>query len=196
MLRHSVDVNSTPGASRAVPAPVPHLSPIDLDALRRGDATALGEAYRRHAGSILGTLRGLLGDEMAAEDVLHDLFVGLPEAMGRYEERGLFEAWLRRVAARMALERIRRRKRRVELARSALPAATTEADAEALPDRLLVRARLAELPDSLRTVVVLREIEGWPHRDIARFLGLTEGAVMTRYCRGMKRLRLAMERDR
>ncbi|HET9064560.1 MAG TPA: sigma-70 family RNA polymerase sigma factor [Gemmatimonadales bacterium] len=179
-----------------MPAPAPHPLPLDLDALRRGDATALGEVYRRHAGSILGTLRGLLGDEMAAEDVLHDLFVGLPEALGRYEERGLFEAWLRRVAARMALERIRRRKRRIELARSALPTATADADAESLPDRLLVRARLAELPDSLRTVVVLREIEGWPHRDIARFLGLNEGAVMTRHCRGMKRLRLAMERDR
>ncbi len=196
MLRHSVGVNSDPGASRVVPAPAPPPPPLNLDALRRGDAAALGEAYRRHAGPLLGTLRGLLGSEMAAEDVLHDLFVGLPEALGRYEERGLFEGWLRRVAARMALEKLRRRKRRVELARSTAPPTSTQADAESLPDRLLIRERLAELPDSLRTVVVLREIEGWPHRDIAQFLGLNEGAVMTRHCRGMKRLRLAMERDR
>lgn len=196
MFRHSEGVNSDPGAFRVVPAPVPRPASLDLDALRRGDPEALGEAYRRHAGPILRTLCGLVGSEMEAEDLLHDLFVGLPEALGRYEERGLFEPWLRRVAARMALETLRRRKRRVELARSAAPPVSIAADADGLADRLLIQTRLAELPDSLRTVVVLREIEGWPHRDIARFLGLNEGAVMTRHCRGMKRLRLAMERDR
>ena len=43
---------------------------------------------------------------------------------------------------------------------------------------------------SMRTVVVLRELEGWNHHDIAEFLGIREGAVMTRHCRAMKRLRL------
>jgi len=45
-------------------------------------------------------------------------------------------------------------------------------------------------------VVVLRELEGWSHRDIARFLGLREGAVMTRHSRAMARLRTALEGER
>ena len=63
-------------------------------------------------------------------------------------------------------------------------------------DAIAVKAALAALPDTLRVVVVLRELEGWSHRDIARFLGLREGAVMTRHSRAMARLRTALEGER
>jgi RNA polymerase sigma-70 factor (ECF subfamily) len=72
----------------------------------------------------------------------------------------------------------------------------TRASAEALPDQLAVERALATLPESMRTVVVLRELEGWAHQDIADFLGILEGAVMTRHCRAMKRLRQVLEDDR
>jgi RNA polymerase sigma-70 factor (ECF subfamily) len=169
---------------------------VDLDLLRAGDPAALAAVYRQHAASLLATLGGLLGQPADAEDVLHDLFVGLPTALARYDERGRFGAWLRRVAVRLALERLRQRKRRGEVALADAPAGMRRASAETLPERLLVSGALAALPEGLRTVVVLREIEGWPHRDIARFLGLTEGAVMTRHSRAMQRLRLALEADR
>lgn len=168
---------------------------LDLVALRAGDPAALAATYRLHAGPLLRTLRGFLGSEQDAEDVLHDLFVGLPEALGRYEDRGVFGAWLRRVALRLALQRMRREGRRHEVdLEHANPA--TRASAEGLPDQLAVERALASLPESMRTVVVLRELEGWTHHDIAEFLGLREGAVMTRHCRAMKRLRQVLEDDR
>ena len=168
---------------------------LDLVALRSGEPAALATAYHLHAGPLLRTLRGFLGSEQDAEDVLHDLFVGLPEALGRYEDRGVFGAWLRRVALRLALQRLRSRARRREVdLEHATP--VTRASAEALPARLAVEGALATLPEPMRTVVVLRELEGWSHRDIADFLGIREGAVMTRHCRAMKRLRQALEDDR
>ncbi len=180
--------------------PVP-LSPgapdrLDLDALRRGDPVALAKAYDAHAAGLLRTLIGFLGDEAEAEDVLHDLFVGLPEALRRYEDRGLFRAWLRRVALRLALQRLRRTKRRREVAFGFHDPPAGRSEADSLPARMLVERALATLPETLRTVVVLRELEGWTHREIADFLGLREGAVMTRHCRAMKRLRLALEDER
>jgi RNA polymerase sigma factor (sigma-70 family) len=57
----------------------------------------------------------LVGAREDAEDVVHDVFVGLPEALGRYEERGSFGGWLKRVTARVALMRLRSGKRRREV---------------------------------------------------------------------------------
>lgn len=168
---------------------------LDLVALRAGEPAALAAAYRLHAGPLLRTLRGFLGSEQDAEDVLHDLFVGLPEALGRYEDRGVFGGWLRRVALRLALQRLRSRGRRREVdLEQAQP--VTRASAEGLADQLAVEQALATLPEAMRTVVVLRELEGWTHHDIAAFLGIREGAVMTRHCRAMKRLRQVLEDDR
>lgn len=179
------------------PAPPGTSARIDPEALRRGDPAAIAAVYHAHAAGLLRSLTGFLGDEAEAEDALHDLFVGLPDALRRYEDRGVFGAWLGRVAMRLALQRLRRRKRRREvgLGGAVEPAGRRE-PSEALPARLLVEAALARLPEGLRTVVVLRELEGWSHREIGEFLGLREGAVMTRHCRAMKRLRVALEDER
>lgn len=183
----------TPAPAPAPPGPVAR---IDFEALRRGDPEAIAVAYRLHAAGLLRTLAGFLGDDVEAEDVLHDLFVGLPEALRRYEDRGLFGAWLKRVALRLALQRLRTRRRRREVAIGELEPSGRREVSESLPARLLVEQALAALPEGLRTVVVLRELEGWAHREIGQFLGLSEGAVMTRHCRAMKRLRLALEGER
>ena len=180
---------TTPTAAHPAPA-------LDLDGLRRGDPAALGAAYHRHAGAVHRTLTGFLGDPVEAEDVLHDLFVGLPEALRRYEERGLFGAWLRRVALRLALQRLRSQRRRREVTPEALEPIGERAAGEGLADRLAVERALALLPEGQRTVVVLRELEGWPHAEIAAFLDLSVGAVMTRHCRAMQRLRVLLEDDR
>lgn len=189
MPEHSIPVT---------PAPAPPGLParIDIEALRRGEPGAIAAVYHAHAAGLLRTLRGFLGEESDAEDVLHDLFVGLPEALRRYEDRGLFGAWLSRVALRLALQRLRTRQRRREVTMPAIEPVGRREPAEALPARLLVEQALAALPEGLRTVVVLRELEGWSHREIGRFLGLREGAVMTRHCRAMKRLRQALEGER
>lgn len=178
-----------------IPTTTKGVARFDLAALRAGDPAAMAAVYRQHGGPLLRSLRGFLGNAQDAEDVLHDLFVGLPESLGRYEDRGVFGGWLRRVALRMALQRLRNRGRRREVGlEHAAP--VTRATAEGLPDQLAVERALESLPESMRTVVVLRELEGWSHHDIAEFLGIREGAVMTRHCRAMKRLRLALEDDR
>jgi RNA polymerase sigma-70 factor (ECF subfamily) len=170
--------------------------PTSLAALRMGDAAALGAVYQAHAPTLLRTLTAMLGERSEAEDVVHDLFVGLPEAMGRYQERGQFGGWLHRIAVRLAISRLRRRGRRGEVAIEAADGIGHRADGDGLADRITVAAALATLPETLRTVVVLREYEGWPHREIAAYLGITEGAVMTRHCRALQKLRRALEGDR
>ena len=82
---------------------------------RLGDSEALGALYDAFGACLYRLAYRLIGSREDAEDVVHDVFVGLPEALGRYEERGRLGAWLRRVTARVALMRLRRRNHRREV---------------------------------------------------------------------------------
>src|SRR3569832_685536 len=85
-----------------------HLDEADLvRRTRAGDTAALAELYRRFAPSLMAVAYRLLQSRDAAEDVLHDVFVGLPEAMRKYDERGRFGPWIRQVTARVALSVMR-----------------------------------------------------------------------------------------
>ena len=104
-------------ATRPLPFPAPALTdPDSLPAIRRGDPDALGALYDHRAPAILLLARRLLGSAAEAEDLVQDLFVGLPEALAHYQERGSLGPWLRTVATRMALMRLRRRRTRAACA--------------------------------------------------------------------------------
>jgi RNA polymerase sigma-70 factor (ECF subfamily) len=126
-----------------------------------------------------------------AEDVLHDLFVGLPESLHKYDGRGSLLGWLKRVLARLALMRLRasRRRREVELEEHiSAPSIGQPQDAGSWD----VQRALAALPDDLRAVVVLRQAESYTHREIATVLGITPGASRVRLSRAVKLLRAAL----
>ena len=135
----------------------------------------------------------LTGTREDAEDVVHDVFVGLPEALGRYQERGNFLGWLKRVTARVALMRLRGRRRRREVAiDSADPMVGSLPDSATLP----LQATVDALPDHLRSVLVLEEIEGYSHAEVADLLGISVVTSRVRLVRALKRLRKALEDGR
>lgn len=77
-------------------------------ALRSGSSEALGELYGRHAQAVMRMAYRICGCAADAEDVLQDVFIGLPEAARNYRETGSFGGWLKQVTTRMALMRRRR----------------------------------------------------------------------------------------
>ena len=169
-------------------------SPHDIVArCRGGDADALAEIYRRHGGVLLALARRLTGSAADAEDVLHDVFLALPEALWRYEGRGSLEGWLRRVTARVALTRLRSRRRKREVSLEFAPEPSRRADADTLGARGVLERAVAALPESLRTVFVMREIEGMSHAEVASLLGISQNAAEVRLCRALKRLRESLK---
>src|SRR6266545_3734721 len=86
-----------------------------IEAARAGSPDTLAVLYQDHGAALYRLAYRLTGTREDAEDVVHDVFVGLPEALRRYEERGSLEAWLKRVTARVALMRLRRRRRQREV---------------------------------------------------------------------------------
>ena len=154
----------------------------------------LESIYRRHANALMALAFRLTGSSADAEDVLHDVFPGLPEALRRYEERGSLVSWLKRVTVRVALTRMRGESRRREDPLDNLPEPSVEGDASRLGDREALASALAALPHTLRAVFVLREVEGYSHTEIAALLDITAGASAVRLSRAIRQLRLDLER--
>lgn len=151
---------------------------------RAGSMEALAELYGRHAGTVYDAALRLLALPADAEDVLHDVFVGLTAALQRYEERGSFAAWLRSIAVRRALMGLRQQRQRV------VEHTAIEHDSAVDPTRrIAARDAIAALPDPLRVVFVLKEVEGYSHIEIAEQLGITPRASALRLHRAWKLLR-------
>jgi len=146
---------------------------------RCGDDAARKELYDLYAGRLLAVCLRYAGDRAAAEDLLHDAYLKIFGAVGRFEWRGpgSLRAWMERIAVNVALEWLRSRKRlgtmpldETRLHDVAEPSAE---EAAAVPRETLLRM-VAELPDGYRTVFNLYCIEGYGHREIARMLGINE----------------------
>src|SRR3989442_11163180 len=88
---------------------IPAVRPSSLP---RVDAQALGTLYDTYARQLFRLAYRLVGTREDAEDVVHDVFVGLPDAFAHYEERGRLDAWLRRLTGRVAFMSPRRPRQR------------------------------------------------------------------------------------
>ena len=178
------------------PPPAIIARPLTLDELVRrataGDPAGIGGLYDRYAATLFRTAYRVSGSKADAEDVVHDLFVGLPEALTRYEERGSLGAWLTRVTVRLALMRARsdRRRRSVPIVEALEVTTTLRTDAD-LELSELQRAVL-DLPHGLRAVFMLRQVEGYSHEEIGALLGISAGASRVRLTRALGILRRSL----
>lgn len=161
---------------------------------RDGDPAALGMLYDAFGAGLFRLAYRLTGTREDAEDVVHDVFVGLPEALTKYEERGRLGAWLRRVTARVALMSQRRTRRRQEVGLDT--AAEVPATIHGTSEDASLRAALDALPPDQRAVVVLKEMEGYTHAEIATTLGISPVTSRVRLLRALRRLRRQLEEER
>ncbi|WP_396216609.1 RNA polymerase sigma factor [Gemmatimonas sp.] len=175
-----------------LPSVLPPTAP-DVAAVRAGNPDALAAVYHQHAAAMLTLALRLTASRADAEDVVHDVFVALPEALAHYEERGQFRAWLMRLTTRVALMH-ERRTARLER-RDSLDGVATVGDVER--DVLVadhVYGALRTLKPALRHVFVLRVLHELPHAEIARVLGISISASEVRLHRGIQQLRQLLRR--
>lgn len=171
------------------PTAVPD-DPSLIARVRQGDMDALSTIYQHYAAMLTGVAYRLTGSVSDAEDVVQDLFVGLPEALARYDERGRFPHWLRRVAVRLSLMRLRSDRRRREWR---LEEAEKIGSTSHLADYLPVYEALRELTPDDRAMVILKVVEGYSHNEIAEIFGIRSSTSEVRLHRALARLRKRME---
>lgn len=155
----------------------------------RGDADALGTLYTAFAPAAYAAAYRLLGERSDAEDVTQELFVRLPQLLAAWDPgKGTIGPWLRRVAVRHALMRLRSgaRKREVSVGAVAELLATRTDEPH---DRLSIAAALRRLPDEQRVVFLLKEVEGYPHAEIAILLEISVRNSEVRLFRARQALR-------
>ena len=160
---------------------------------RVGDHDALTDLFRRYAQQVLDVAYRLTRSTDEAEDVLQDIFVGLPEALRGYDGSGSLGAWLRRLATRAALLRLRSEKRRARWHHEAARDQPSRAVPTAIESRLTLERYLARMPEDLRVVYVLKEVEGYSHTDIGDILGITVGASEVRLHRARRFLKTRLK---
>ncbi len=159
---------------------------------RGGDRVAFGQLVERFAPQARRVARAVLQDPHDADDAAQDAFLAALVKLDQYDPRRPFGPWLMRIVANAATDRRRRRTvRQVEPLAPELtgggPRPDREAEQSALGDRL--RAALAELPERRRIAVVLFDVEGYSHAEIAQILGIPEGTVRSEVFHARRRLR-------
>lgn len=168
--------------------------------MARGEHDALAELYDRHARPVYSLALRILQDRADAEDVVQEAFAQAWAQASRYDvQRGVVAAWLLTLARSRAIDRLRSRRARPDLA-GGETTATDVADAAATPDLQLlsaeqvdrVRAALRDLPALQRVTLELAYYEGLSHAEIAEQLEQPLGTVKTRIRQGMIRLREAL----
>jgi len=160
-----------------------------------GDREAFGELVTRYAASARRVARAVLGNLEDADDATQDGFLSALRHVGRYDPNRPFGPWLLRIVTNAATDRLRRR--RVRATEAIPPTLATrdpgpdrEADRTALHAAL--RQGLAALPERQRVAVVLFDVEGYTHAEIAEVLGIPVGTVRSHVFHARRALRTAL----
>jgi len=177
------------------------LQPHDLiDQARSGDRDAFGELVRIHQHEVYTLAVRMVADRELAHDVAQEAFVRAWRAIGRFRGDAKFSTWMHRITVNTAFTHRDRRKR---TAADPLDVVYREPESESLsPERggesAAIRGPLGDalmaLPESLRSVVILKDVYEWSHVEIAEHLDITVTAAKVRLHRARKSLRVALWR--
>lgn len=157
---------------------------------RWGSQTAFTLLYHRHARAIHTLAFRMTGDVAAAQDITQETFLRMLGFLSGLRTDRPLRPWLKRVAANIAIDRLRRNRHMDSGAPDDWPDHSTSAETAVELHGLLQR-----LPPHVRTVMWLYEMEGWSHRDLARRFGRSESWSKSIVSRAHARLRRELESD-
>ncbi|MCG8469091.1 MAG: sigma-70 family RNA polymerase sigma factor [Gemmatimonadetes bacterium] len=156
---------------------------------KAGDRVAMGQLYELHARRVYTVVRRLVGDDHLAEDLSQEAWVRAFEKIHLFRGESAFGTWLYRLATNVALNRLRRSSKRSTVEAGAdLPRVSRAQDDVVVTRRVLTRA-LDQLPPGYRNVLVLHDVEGWTHEEIARSLNCSPGTSKSQLHKARARMR-------
>ncbi|MBP7274710.1 MAG: sigma-70 family RNA polymerase sigma factor [Kiritimatiellae bacterium] len=174
--------------------------PPDTELVRRaqgGDTSAFEILVRRHQARIRGMLYHMTGHREDAEDLTQAAFLRAYRALRRFQGQSSFYTWLYRIAVNLALNFIKKRKRQTGAGTLSLDDIDTAAERDSdyvelagrdTPDRNAhlaeiqrrIHSALGTLTEKHRAVVVMHDLQGMPHDEVARVLRVPTATVRTR----------------
>jgi RNA polymerase sigma-70 factor (ECF subfamily) len=194
-----------------------------LEALRAGDENAFASLMDEYSSSLLRVAMGYVGNRSVAEEVVQETWLGVINGLDRFEGRSSLKTWIFRILTNTASSRGQRERRIVpfsSLTGDDDEEASVDEDRFFPPDharypshwsigptpwetpedgllsgetREIIFDAIEDLPPAQRTVVTLRDVEGWPAEEVCSMLDLSEANQRVLLHRGRTKIRLALE---
>ena len=156
---------------------------------RDGDEAAFDQLFERWAGPLLRYMERMVGEAATAEELVQEAFFRVHKARSRYEPRARFSTWLYRIATNLALNELKRPRRRhfheeEENVGLVSQGPSSESEMDARKKGTAVEQALADLPERQRMALWLSAAEGHSYAEVASVLEITEKAVKALVHRG------------
>lgn len=157
------------------------------------DEEAFLELYQSINKPLFAFILGLVADFHEAEDILQETYLKIRAAAHLYQPQGKPMAWIFTIARNLARMHFRQSQRVAD-------ESIEDIDAEGLfssemdhQDRIVMKNLLEKLDEDERTIILLHAVSGYKHREIAQYLEKPISTVLSRYNRGIKKLRKILE---
>ena len=154
-----------------------------------GEARAIRALYDRYAPRVYAVVRRIAGDDDLAQDYAQEAWIRAIRALPTFRGDARFSTWLHRIAVNAALQALRKsetRRKREGPVPDHIPVAPQRSDA-LLQKRL--EGALDALPEGMRRVLILHDVEGYTHEEIGDTLGVTSGTSKSQLFKARAKMR-------
>lgn len=171
-----------------------------VDEARRGDTEAFGQLVQRYERRVIRVIRRFMPDDQMALDLTQEAFLRAFDRLEQFDPSRRFGPWLFRIAVNLTYDHLRRVKRRGKWA------LFSETGQERAPDPATADPRihldlsqevqmvLADVPEAYRTVLILRDLEGFSTSEVAAVTERSEATIRWRLAEARRMFRDAWER--
>ena len=155
---------------------------------QRGDESAMHALYRRYSPRVYAVVRRLAADDGLADDWAQEAWIRAFRALPKFRGDSAFSTWLHRVAVNSALQGKRKRSRH-DTRETSLPVSLPGREREHTVLRISLERALERLPDGMREVLVLHDVEGFTHEEIGEMLGIASGTSKSQLFKARAKMR-------
>lgn len=167
----------------------------DVALAAAGDSQAFERLYRLHVNRVHSLVRRMVAADGDADELTQDVFVRAWQRLGTFRGEAAFGTWLHRLTVNLVLNWQKSASRGRKLFNDDDTALDVTPSRKTTPeDRMDIEAALKKLPPGARQVLVLHDVEGFRHEEIARMLGVQSGTSKAQLHRARKLLRGYVER--
>lgn len=177
----------------AIPSKLTDLELLDM--AKDGDDQAFKQLVERYEGKVAGTVKGMLGDRMEAEDVGQEVFIRFYKSMHKFKGESQLGTYLTRIAINLSLNAIKKEKRGKWISlfqqesREVYQLKEGGISQDQRDTQQFLHYALSKIDERYRAVLVLRFIDGYSTQETADILQIPSGTVLSRLARAQKKLK-------
>lgn len=175
-----------------------------IDKASGGDASAFNRLMEMHEKRMYAVALRMCGNREDAQDCLQEAMLRVYRAIGGFKGQSSFSTWVYRITMNTCLDELRRKKNRQNTSLdNLLDQGWSPSDGENVPEKQALQSEtrrclhgaIQELPEDMRSAIVLRDIHGLSYDEIASALNINVGTIKSRISRGREKLREKLKKN-